>query len=272
MSDPEFTKLNPGLSTNDTEAAATLLVAVDPLGRRPAPDRLHRPRPDATAWIDGKPDPWGMKVNPAYRGLNLPRDEWPLLDTYVPKTQNDCRRKHPAVYFNQIAAPVSTMSTIAEALLDGWPEVQTRCDFDLAPTCSSWAGSTRRPTARASCSASSPSATSPATGCAARRSRRARALRRAGRRLARRSGRDSPTQTSRSSPFTMDMKDLASPPSACLPRLDGRLHRGQDRAPRPGRRRQGRPVHPGLHDRGPATRDPATASCPTATCRSGTAG
>ncbi len=130
LSDPEFRKLNPGLSTNDTEAAATLLslsIPADVVQR--LTDYIAHDRA-AMAWIDGKADPWGMKVNPAYRGLKLPRDEWPLLDSYVPKTQSDCRRKHPAVYLNQIAAPVSTMSTIAEALLDGWPEVQTRCDFD----------------------------------------------------------------------------------------------------------------------------------------------
>ena len=132
MSDPEFRKLNPGLSTNDTEAAATVLslsIPSDVVQR--LTDYIAHDR-TAMAWIHGKADPWGMKVNPAYRGLRLPRDEWPLLDTFIPKTQNDCRRKHPAVYFNQIAAPVSTMSTIAEALLDGWPEVQTRCDYDLS--------------------------------------------------------------------------------------------------------------------------------------------
>jgi len=130
MSDPEFRKLNPGLSTNDSEAAATVLslsIPSDVVER--ITDYIAHDKA-AMAWLDGKADPWGMKVNPAYRGLKLPRDEWPLLDSYIPKTQSDCRRKHPAVYFNQIAAPVSTMSTIAEALLDGWPEVQTRCDFD----------------------------------------------------------------------------------------------------------------------------------------------
>ena len=132
LSDPEFQKLNPGLSTNDIETAATVLSlsipsdVIERLTEYIADDR------QAMAWLDGKPDPWGMKVNPAYRGLRLPREEWPLLDTYIPKTQNECRRKHPAVYFNQIAAPVSTLATISEALLDSWPEVQTRCDYDLS--------------------------------------------------------------------------------------------------------------------------------------------
>ena len=131
MSDPEFERLNPGLSTNDIEAAATLLslsISSDVLEQLTEYVADSQP---AMAFIDGKPDPWGMKVNPAYRGLRMPRSTWPLLDTYIPKTSNDCRQKHPAVYFNQLAAPVSTLDTIAEALLDGWPMVQTRCDFDV---------------------------------------------------------------------------------------------------------------------------------------------
>ena len=38
------------------------------------------------AFINGKPDPWGMKVNPAYKKSPCRAPEWPLLDTYVPKT------------------------------------------------------------------------------------------------------------------------------------------------------------------------------------------
>ena len=80
--------------------------------------------------MKGTPDPWGMKVNPKYRGIDLPTAEWPLLDDFVPETGNQCRQQNPAVYFNQIAAPVTTLRKIAEALLDSWPNVQTRCDYD----------------------------------------------------------------------------------------------------------------------------------------------
>jgi hypothetical protein len=37
--------------------------------------------PEARAWLNGKPDPWGMVVNPAYQGIKLPVESWPLLDT-----------------------------------------------------------------------------------------------------------------------------------------------------------------------------------------------
>jgi hypothetical protein len=130
MEDPEFQKLNPGLSDNVQEAGATLLNlsnssdVVEQLTEYIAQDK------DAQAFVDGKKDPWGMVVNPAYKKIELPRPEWPLLDTYIPETQNTCRQENPAVYFTQLAAPVTTMRKIAEALLDAWPNVQTRCEFD----------------------------------------------------------------------------------------------------------------------------------------------
>ena len=132
LTDPEFQKLNPGLSTRDNEAAAALLSVSIPsdVVQRLTDYIAHDA--SAMAWMNGKPDQWGMKINPAYRGLKLPRDSWPLLDTFVPKTNDECHQKNKIVYFNALAAPVSTMATISGALLDGWPEVQTRCDKDLA--------------------------------------------------------------------------------------------------------------------------------------------
>ena len=131
MADPEFIKLNPGLSQNAQEAGATVLSlsnssdVIEQLTDYIAHDR------DAMAFIHGKKDPWGMVVNPKYKNVDLPRADWPMLDTYVPETQNTCRQDNPAVYFSQLAAPVSTMRDIADALLDSWPNVQTRCEKDL---------------------------------------------------------------------------------------------------------------------------------------------
>ncbi len=130
MNDPEFKQLNPGLSENSQEAGATLLSlsnssdVIEQLTDWIAHDK------NAMAFVNGKPDPWGMKVNPSYKKISLPTAEWPLLDTYVPETENACRKENPDVYFTQVAAPVTTLRKIAEALLDAWPNVQTRCDFD----------------------------------------------------------------------------------------------------------------------------------------------
>ncbi|SDD57473.1 hypothetical protein [Nocardioides lianchengensis] len=133
MSDPEFTKLNPGLKLDSQETGATLLGlanasdVVEQLTAYIAADEA------AMAFVNGKADPWGMKVNPAYRKVSLPRSSWPLLDEYIPKTGSTCRQQNPAVYFSQLAAPVPTMRRISESLLDAWPNVQTKCEYD-APT------------------------------------------------------------------------------------------------------------------------------------------
>ncbi|WP_139981377.1 hypothetical protein [Nocardioides litoris] len=132
MADPEFQALNTGLSATAVEAGATLLSlsndsdVIEQLTAYIAQDEA------ASAFVDGKPDPWGMRVNPAYRRIELPRSEWPLLDTFVPQTENTCRQQNPSVYFTQLAAPVTTMRKISEALLDAWPNVQTKCDYDAA--------------------------------------------------------------------------------------------------------------------------------------------
>lgn len=132
MNDPEFIKLNPGLSQISQEAGANLISlansadVIRQLTTYVASDK------EAMAFINGKPDPWGMKVNPAYKRIELPRDEWPLLDEYVPETEQECRKANPAVYFNLLAAPVTTMRKIADALIDAWPYTATRCERDLS--------------------------------------------------------------------------------------------------------------------------------------------
>lgn len=132
MNDPEFQKLNPGLSQISQEAGATLLSlsnssdVIEQLTDYLAHDK------DARSFIAGKADPWGMVVNPKYRNFTVPTAEWPLLDNYIPETANTCRQHNPAVYFNQLAAPVTTMRKVSDALLDSWPNVQTRCDYDAA--------------------------------------------------------------------------------------------------------------------------------------------
>ena len=126
--DPEFKALNPGLDDRAREAAATVLSlsqssdVVRTLTEYMAADK------DATAFVKGQPDPWGMKVNPSYKGISLPLSEWPLKDTFVPTSSQECLRANPSVYLSQVAAPVSYLRTVAEAVLDAWPNAQTRCD------------------------------------------------------------------------------------------------------------------------------------------------
>jgi hypothetical protein len=79
-------------------------------------------------FIDGKPDPWGMVINPSYKELKLPVSEFPMLDEFVPTSSLQCQIQNPAPYFGQLAAPLNSLRKIAEAVLDAWPNVQTKCD------------------------------------------------------------------------------------------------------------------------------------------------
>ncbi len=130
--DPEFRRLNPHLSVTAQEAAATVLSLSESSDVISTLTDYLAHDPDAMAFLGGKSDPWGMRVNPSYRDIPLPTATWPLLDTYIPTTANSCRQANPSVYFTQLAAPVTTMRKISEALLDAWPNVQTRCDVDPA--------------------------------------------------------------------------------------------------------------------------------------------
>lgn len=126
--DPEFQKLNPGLSTGASEAAAVMLSLSEASDVITVLTDYIAHDDDAMAFVNGKPDEWGMVVNPSYKKISLPRDEWPLLDDYVPVTTNECYSQNPAPYFTQLAAPIASLRKVAEAVLDAWPNVQTKCD------------------------------------------------------------------------------------------------------------------------------------------------
>ncbi len=126
--DPEFKALNPGLDTISREAAATVLSLSESSDVIKTISEYMANDPEAKAFIAGDADPWGMTINPTYKDLQLPIDEWPLLDTFVPTTSLECQQQNPAAYLGQIAAPVNSLRKIAEAVLDAWPNVQTKCD------------------------------------------------------------------------------------------------------------------------------------------------
>jgi hypothetical protein len=126
--DPEFQKLNPGLDTIAREAAATILSLSESSDVMEALTSYIAQDKDAMAFVNGKADPWGMKVNPSYKKIKLPVPLWPLLDDYVAPSEQECYQQNPAPYFTQIAAPVTSLRKISEAVLDAWPNVQTKCD------------------------------------------------------------------------------------------------------------------------------------------------
>lgn len=126
--DPEFKKLNPGLSTIDAEAAATVMSLSTSSDVIKTLTSYLAQDPDAVAFMAGKADPWGMRINPSYKGLKLPLSQWPSKDTYVPPSNLECYKANPAPYLPQVAAPVNNLRSIATAVLDSWPLTATKCD------------------------------------------------------------------------------------------------------------------------------------------------
>jgi hypothetical protein len=133
--DPEFQALNPGVSTS-TEVAATLLDLSSQSDVVDALTSYINADPDARAWLNGKPDPWGMVVNSAYRHIKLPVNTWPLLDTFEPKDiyqagLNDCLFNAPVPYLPLVAAPVQRLSQISLAMQFAIANSQTVCSQPL---------------------------------------------------------------------------------------------------------------------------------------------
>lgn len=130
--DPEFQELNPGLDVRHfSEAASTLLAISNRSAVMQQVTSYIAADPEAMEWIDGKPDPWGMKVNPAYKGLKLPVTTWPLKDGWYPKESGSaCLNDNPAPYLQKIASPLSSLRLISQAMFYYWPNVSTVCQFN----------------------------------------------------------------------------------------------------------------------------------------------
>jgi len=133
--DPDFYRLNPGLDTSHwSEAAATLLSTSTSSQVMFQLTSYIASDPKAMAFLSGKPDhdgPYTMRVNPAYRGLKLPVDSWPQLDTWQFKAApNSCLKTQGDAmppYMPLVANPVTSMQLAAQAMLFNWPNVETGC-------------------------------------------------------------------------------------------------------------------------------------------------
>ncbi|WP_244931304.1 hypothetical protein [Nocardioides sp. W7] len=133
--DPEFQALNPGLPRNSSlEAAAALQVFSASTDLVWALTSWLDADPEARAWLDGYADPWGMKVNEAYRRLELPVDNWPLLDEFVaPKwyqDQNRCYENSPTPFLQLVANPPSNLGAVLLNMQYSNSAVSTVCRFD----------------------------------------------------------------------------------------------------------------------------------------------
>jgi hypothetical protein len=117
--DPEFQALNPGIDPTIGNlagaSAATILAISGDADAMTALTSYINADPEARAWLNGKPDPWGMVVNPKYRGIKLPVTNWPLLDSYIPtglEANDPCLAASPTPWLPQVAEPVESMATI----------------------------------------------------------------------------------------------------------------------------------------------------------------
>lgn len=132
--DPEFIALNPGITQGvSASAAASELFSlssdsdvIEALTNYLTADK------DARAFLDGTPDPWGMVVNPSYKGIALPVDNWPQRDTFEPagyyaSGQNECLQNAPVPFLPLVSAPTARLSSIALALQFALSNPQIDC-------------------------------------------------------------------------------------------------------------------------------------------------
>jgi hypothetical protein len=92
--DPEFIKYNPDF---DRQLELPFGDALVPIGQSDLATRLWQwilADPDAKAFLTGSPDPWGMKVNPAYSSQTWPQDNYPKSDLYCIPLRADDQKDH----------------------------------------------------------------------------------------------------------------------------------------------------------------------------------
>ncbi|TDD59987.1 hypothetical protein E1263_12880 [Kribbella antibiotica] len=89
--DPEFRQLNPGaqgFAGADAAPGTQLAMPVFRTDVLLAVTRWIWADPTARAFLQGQRDPWGMTVNKAYRGWQLPTDDYTLRDGWQAPTNN----------------------------------------------------------------------------------------------------------------------------------------------------------------------------------------
>lgn len=132
--DPEFQALNPGVPTSIfySASASTIFVVSSGSDAVSALTAYINADPTARAWLNGTPDPWGMVVNPNYKGIQLPVDSWPLLDTFEGgaaylSDNNPCLAASPTPFLPLVAAPTSQFQTVSLYMQFGVAPSQINC-------------------------------------------------------------------------------------------------------------------------------------------------
>ena len=132
--DPEFQALNPGIKKGvaSSISASTILSLSSDSDVMTALSSYLQADPEARAWFNGSPDPWGMRINPSYQGMSLPVQSWPQRDTFEPKEYyatglNPCLQNSPVPFLPLIASPTIRLSNISLAMQFASSTSQTTC-------------------------------------------------------------------------------------------------------------------------------------------------
>jgi hypothetical protein len=136
--DPEFQQLNPGITPINipgalSDAASELMAISSDSDVMEALTTYINDDPTARAWLNGTPDQWGMVVNPAYKGISLPVNQWPLLSTFQPTAfyqsdLNDCLYNDPVPFQPLVAAPLASLEEISQGIQYAEPNSTIECD------------------------------------------------------------------------------------------------------------------------------------------------
>lgn len=155
IADPEFLALNPGVVGYKTINGKQVKISnIDWPANAPevlfamsaesdvmtAVTSYINADPDARAWLDGTPDPWGMVVNPKYAKIALPTALWPMLDDYVPTpdTTNPCEVNFPSPLLQRVAAPLANPAQLVRNLRLAITNSQVECANRDTPVNARW--------------------------------------------------------------------------------------------------------------------------------------
>ncbi len=141
--DQEFWTLNPGIPRSTIPTGAAMVALSSDSDVMYALTSYIYSDPEARAWLDGAPDPWGAVVNPHYRTdhkeVALPTSSWPLLDT-VPNTaaaNNNlsggvCTPLVTIPYLPLVAAPAHSLQQLSQTMEFAQPLAPLNCNVDSA--------------------------------------------------------------------------------------------------------------------------------------------
>ncbi len=126
-------KLNPDLA--DSLPPATFIY--NPIVVQGSPDLVYQVTkyiasdPEAVAWLEGKPDPWGMKVNTTYQGDRwpVPSDQFETRDPYIWK--DDPSKCEPKPLMEQASQFVYDLASVADAMVNRQPQSYNVCKLRL---------------------------------------------------------------------------------------------------------------------------------------------